>query len=156
MTIEQFNVYIKKLEGCYINKIGRCADMLWINIVKNNDDFNQEYDLHVQCPWRIRSKGYIMIASYDMYIDATGEYIEKDEAQSVFDNYLSTINNENLIIHKIEVSNLGDIKILLGDDSIFETFTNTKSKSEESWRFIEEKIEEDNIHQVFPEDFNIY
>lgn len=154
MTIYEFGKYVKKLEGYNLNGVGRCADMLWVSMIEeNNSLIKQEYILHIQCPWRLKNKDTILIASYDMYIDENDQDIDQEEFNSIFDNNLNIIKNRNLKIVNMKISNLGDIKMLLSNGWVFETFTNTSSKIEENWRLIKQEMNKDNIHYVFPEDF---
>ena len=146
------NKIFEDVRGLYVSHIGRAADMLCINIGPNvaknckGDDLSQ-FDIHVQCPWRIidTACGRILIASADMYCEAKNDGIIT-ENQSVFDQQVKMeFNNRKLRVLELTVLDTKDLMIRFSDGLKFETFVN-QSIPEENWRFF--RRDENHVHII--------
>lgn len=132
---------IKDLMACKIIDIGRVIDLCWIIFEKEE----KCYSLHLQCPWRIRKDGEILLSNMDIYEwDGEDEEEWDEKRKNFFDEKILKYNKwtgievENVIINEVL-----DIKLILSDSYIFECFVDDVRN--ECWRFFKK---EDSEHLV--------
>lgn len=139
---------IKIIVGASFKDIGRAGNTLWItagNDIINNGTERRKYSIHVQCPWRITKNSKIILASGDIYIPSSNyQYTEEEGFQwdilgnNKFDEYIASekIFLQDLVVKNVHVDELGGLKIIFNNQTVFESFINS-SIDDEFWRFIE-------------------
>jgi hypothetical protein len=151
MKCADINKYIKIIENEPLEDIGRAADMLWLSfgkLVKVIFDYGLEemkgsFAIHLQCPWRMvdLNLNTILFTSYDIYLPkSTIEWSEDFDwdiqGNNLCDEGIKKWKNKynQPYVENINVSSLGDLRILLSNNNILETF-NDNSTHHEKWRF---------------------
>lgn len=149
---------VTKIEGQSMFCIGRAADMLWIQFgkrifVKNRKGLEVEkgeYAIHVQCPWRFRQKGKIILGSRDVYIPSSNvselDFNWETIGMSIFDKESEIINNKiaPINVEKVDMDMFGTLKIIFDNEVIFEAFTDS-TEEVEFWRFINNNTKEHTV-----------
>lgn len=132
----------RKLINNDLVKLGRAADMLWLNF--------GDYAIHFQCQWRfVQGGNKILLASHDIYnpYDESLEYDNewnwdvfgrKKEQCSVFDVRSMEFANDflPLKINHICYEGTYDLHIVFDKGVIFDTFI-TVSTRREFYRFLD-------------------
>lgn len=132
-------------------KMGRASDLCWILFGKRILDKDKkgntiekgEYSLHLQCPWRLRSKAdsQIKLASGDIYEpnskttwspdfnwDILGNNLFDEKVQHFF------AGNKIISVKSVLITQTNDLQIEFSNEFILECFVNM-SPNTECWRF---------------------
>lgn len=115
-----------------------------------------QFDIHLQCPWRITKNDAILVGSDDL-VEQADENAEFDE------NFDWDVQGENLsdikldaflksgrhIVESVTADNLGGFELMFNNDVRISIFPTLSSKSEyaEFWRLIDNRSVE-SIHFV--------
>ncbi len=113
---------------------------------KVDREFNiGEFGIHLQCPWRITKGQEILIGSFDVYEqpDQNAKYDPDFEWDSPNGNLRDKklkelIENEQLIISKIEADDFGGFEIIFNDSFKLTTFPSNSIKVE-YWRLLDNR-----------------
>lgn len=138
--LEQLKREFSNLVGLKLVKINRVINMVTLNF--EDDLYEKELSVHIQCPCRFIMENKIYIGSGDMYIPSSkynSNYtdFEWDKAgNNLFDENASYFVNKvaPIIAQKIEINSFGDVKIQFTEEIYLEIFVNN-SNNEEQWRF---------------------
>lgn len=141
--------YINTILNCELINIGRAADMCWIIFAPK--DSNEEYSLHLQCPWRIRQKNKILLTNYDIYELAVEnededyeDYEWDDTKKNVFDEVILEYDKwKGRKVEKVVVTEEYDLNIFLSDGLVIECYVNKLRR--ECWRFFKRKLGEKHL-----------
>jgi len=127
--------YINKIINQKIFDIGRVSDMCWI--IFTSEDYQTNYSLHLQCPWRIRKENKILLTNWDIYELAMGDNEEEgewdDTKRNVFDEIVQQDKWKGKKVENIIVTEVYDLKFFLSDSYVIECFVNDIRG--ECWRF---------------------
>lgn len=145
-------IYLNKIEGEAISKIGRAGNVMWIGIGPSNlvtnfrgdNVIKSKYALHVQASWRMMSeKEKIIFASSDFYIPREQDNWTEDfnwdiQGANLFDEkaaeWIKRV--EPIHVRKIEIDRIGDLKVIFSNEDRLEIFIDS-STDIESWRLFE-------------------
>lgn len=138
-----FKDEIKKLSGTKLNSITRAADMCCLHFDVKDENDDQTYNLHFQCPWRLvkYSKNRILLTSYDIYVPNTSTEWDDDFewdvlGNNLFDEITEGINEStDVYIEEVTLSIVNDLKLVLSNGYTFECFINKSNSYRECWRF---------------------
>ncbi len=155
---EQIQKALNILIGEPLWSSGRAADLEWFQFgqrrtVKNvRGEAKQvgEYALHVQCAWRIRLRGKVIVGSRDLYYrpeentdqppdfdwDVQGANRRDQRIQQLFQN-----ETRQFVVRAVEVGEAGSFTIILDDDYALDVFLDD-SLSGEHWRIFKPYSEE--------------
>lgn len=105
-----------------------------------------QYDLHVQCPWRIIAQDRILVGYSDHFMPPTGtqeEDFDPREAQvtrrdELLDQFLAPPLGDPRMVVSSSASLIGDVSIGFDDDSVLELFPDMASGDDQSefWRLL--------------------
>lgn len=103
-----------------------------------------EYRFHVQCSWRIRRSGRIVVGYSDMTdppSDWPGARFDPNESQSnhrdeLLDAYHRERNHDGRKVVALEATDWGDVRLLFDDDSALELFPDAMATDTEFWRLL--------------------
>ncbi|GKI16233.1 hypothetical protein CE91St44_27180 [Oscillospiraceae bacterium] len=143
--------FLNELLNQPLLKIGRASDLFWMlfgnsildSFQENKTTEKFEYALHLQCPWRIRSKGdsQIQLASDDIYqptslIKWSPEFDWDVQGNNLFDEKAQKLFSDNnlVFVKRVSISKNNDLQLEFSNHLILECFVNT-STFEECWRF---------------------
>lgn len=143
--------FLNELLNQPLLKIGRASDLFWMlfgnsifdSFQENETTEKFEYALHLQCPWRIRSKGdsQIQLASDDIYqptslIKWSPEFDWDVQGNNLFDEKVQKLFSDNnlVFVKRVSISKNNDLQLEFSNHLILECFVNT-SAFEECWRF---------------------
>lgn len=153
MEYISMNEHIDILSGEVLRDIGRASDMLWLSFGKTIKIINRRgkevlkgtYAIHVQCPWRIvdQNLSTILLTSSDIYhpnskFEVNNEFNWDIQGNNRFDEKVTKwkAHNKSVFVNEIEISSIGDLRIILNNGEVIEIFIN-KSTNTECWRFFE-------------------
>ncbi len=138
------------LKGSKIEKIGRCANLIWVIFLAKN---GAEYSLHLQTWFRIFRGEEVLITDGDKYnptaemeAAADFDYLEFDwdvQGGNRFDAWVNECARQILYdanVTKIEVNALGDVRLHLSNGAVLEVFLGA-TNDDECWRFFERGAE---------------
>lgn len=158
--MNSYNEYVaNNLIGKKLIYIGRSMDLIMFGFGlrkirknrKGESEFYSEFCLHLQTAFRIAKSNKILIAYNDIFTPRNEEMDDFDFTESgttLFDKKLLEYNTQlinGLEVLKVEINDMGDIKIVLKNNIYVETF-NIDSGFDETWRFF--KGEADKEHLV--------
>ena len=162
---KQIEIALSVLVGQKFNYIGRGADMLDIgfgNDVEYISSINSErhlascFALHAHSSWRLLKDGDIFVGQNDFFNHMSGFricednhdvlYIEKDTFSEISEELNKTLKEKDIMVTKIEATELGDLKVYMEDDYCLELFVDA-SGNNESWRSFS-YVENDSPHFV--------
>ena len=147
---EQIQEALDALIGQPLWASGRAADLEWfefgsrVTVKDSRGETKQvgEYALHLQCAWRIRCNGKVVVASRDLYYPPE----ETEERPADFnwdvqggnrrDRLVSALfqhESRKFLVHKVEAGEAGSCTIFFEDDYALEVFPDD-SLSGEHWR----------------------
>jgi hypothetical protein len=113
-----------------------------------------EWALHIQCPWRIRQRGRLVVASGDIYYSPSGEPLDDWDKprNSKFDVTAAKLCDEFSVappfVVAIGVDDVGGFSIEIANDYRFDVFPNCSIANDEHWRLFQPGV--DDSHFVFP------
>lgn len=141
---------MKLIEGKQLQKIGRAVDIIWLAIgetieciIANKMRLRSTYAIHISCACRVSSINHeILFTGDDKYCPKPGLTLDENfdwdvEGNNLFD-YKAKIwfsSNSPIYVKSVEISRLGDLKILFDNGDVLEAFVSYSE--EESWRFFE-------------------
>jgi hypothetical protein len=149
---------IKLLEGQQLQKIGRVANLIWLAIgemrecmIANKMRLRSTYAIHITCACRVIGiNREILFTGDDKYFPKPGVPDDEDFDWDVQDNNLFDhkakiwfSSNSPIYVSSVEISRLGDLKILFSNGDLFETFVSYSE--EESWRFFEPGMDKKHL-----------
>jgi len=151
---------VKVLVGLPMWSVGRAGDLAWFEFgnrrtVKGHNGEKKEvgdYELHVQCPWRIASADSIVIGRGDIFCTPE-ETIEPTPADfdwqkgNRFDGIVQQLFNHelrHLIVQAVQAGEAGRLTINLENGCTLEIFPHD-SESGEHWRFFKPYTEEPHL-----------
>lgn len=133
-----------------LQKIGRTGSMCWIGFgkllkvksFKDNIIEKNEYNLNLQCPWRIKdSNSKIILASADIYEPNSKIVWNKDfewdkKGNNLFDENVEKIffKKNTILVEEVLITVNNDLIIVFSNESTLECYTDTSSE-QECWRF---------------------
>jgi hypothetical protein len=113
-----------------------------------------EWALHIQCPWRIRQRTNLVVASGDFYYSSAGEPLDDWDSpgNSKFDVTAATLEGELSAsppsVTSIRIDEVGGFTIELTNDYRLDVFPDRSILNTEHWRLFQPGI--DQSHFVFP------
>ena len=149
---------IKLLEGKQLQKIGRAANLIWLAIgemrecmVANKMRLRSAYAIHITCACRVIATNHkILFTGDDKYFPKPGLPDDEDfdwdvQGNNLFDHKAKIwfSSNSSIYVRSVEISSLGDLKILFSNEDLFETFVSYSE--EESWRFLEPSMNKKHL-----------
>jgi hypothetical protein len=109
-----------------------------------------EYALHVQCAWRIRHKGQVIVGSRDLYyppeegVDRPADFDWDVQGANRRDKCIGQLfqtETRQFLVLEVEVGEAGSFTIILADDYALDVFPDD-SLSGEHWRIFKPYAEE--------------
>jgi hypothetical protein len=142
---------LKKIIGLPLRYVGRACDVIWFgfgNLIKKEDKrcggFREvaEYDLHVQCAFRLTDSEKIIVGSADKYIPSSEieDYNDFDwdvQGANRCDEQLKEMFSKittGILVKNITADRFGGIKVFLSEDILLEIIPDN-STEDEAWRF---------------------
>lgn len=141
---------LKVLKGQKLNIIGRASNLFWIGfgemvkVPQGKTGFKEtsEYGLNVQCMWRLKQNGTILVANMDVYTPKSDTMdIEvfnwEEKGSNLFDLKVQGLSKNlgEVYVVKVEATATGDIKLTFTNNWILEIFVDV-SDDNECWRFL--------------------
>ena len=135
--------------GKPLQSVGR-AGLIWFQLGALHEQHDQrgrtrllgEFALHIQCPWRIRVDGRLLVGHQDFSVigvrDDKGFYQPQPGlswGDQVLENISSALLLGPLTVTAVVLKQQGDLRINLDQGHTLEVF-NTSSTDEEVWRVI--------------------
>lgn len=154
------------LKGLRLQKIGRAADMLWMQFGELREVPSRrggtreigDWALHIQTSWRFTRRDRIILGVLDFYAypDADASAYDWDRGgESRFDRIASPLNQslraEEIRVRHLACDDVGSITLHLDTDLHFAVFPNFSSDypDREYWRFFQPiKDRHDHPHYV--------
>ena len=125
---------INKLVGLPLAKIGRAADLLWLQFgtlrqvtTKHGDKSVGDQAVHVQTSWRFVRDAKIILAVGDLYLLPNGDYYDWDVGgDSNFDILARDLNDlfssASVVVLNAQCDDLGGFSLALSDGTRFDVF----------------------------------
>lgn len=139
--------------GLRIRKIGRAADLLWMDFGDRREVPSRrggtrqvgEWALHVQTSWRFTERDRILLGVLDLYAYAAdGSDFDWDrDGESRFDRIAATLNqsfqDDEIRVRHLACDGVGSITLHFDSDLHFAVFPNFSSDypDREYWRFFQ-------------------
>ena len=159
----------ENLVGLKLNCFGRAADMAWFAFCSASIDAEYspciEYDLHIQCPWRLIIDKRIISGYSDIFCPGERFTLEEWESQtekhfsyderSVFDESVYAFRKAKsaLIVTDAQLKECNDLLIRFNDSACLQIFVDQSITEAEQWRLFNVNSIKEN-YVVYPLDIN--
>ena len=160
----QIEKVMQQLVGLPLWSMGRAGDLIWfafgverreVPTRKGLKKIVSDFSPHVQCPWRIREDGRIIVGHGDLYYpagdDPYGEFAENPPGRigaNQFDQralkLMKDYEKSPLIVGAVKADGVGSVSITLNQDHFLDIFPSS-SLSTEYWRVFRPSSEEDHF-----------
>jgi hypothetical protein len=123
---------------------GRLHNLLMLEFGKRRETPGRalgEYELQIECPWRLTSPEGIVVGAEDRQRPATGSAQEwdREEAESLCDaklrGFMNRTTEEERVVEKIEGDVAGGFRLVLKNGCALEVFP-CDSSGREGWRIV--------------------
>lgn len=133
---------MRALVGYRLAEAVRALDLEMFRFRDGNDDPATDYDLHVQCPWRIRSEAKLIVGSEDRFCIEVFSDSETDPDPPTHCEtaMLQFLENPpaSLLVERISADHFAGLQIILSGGFVVEVFPVASRTDEdyEHWRLL--------------------
>ena len=145
------NNAIESLVGMPLSKIGRAADLLWLQFgtlrevtTRYGEKTIGDWAIHVPTSWRFVRDAQIILAVGDLYLLPDGETYDWDEGgDSNFDNITDKLNElfieTSVTVKRVHCDDVGGFSLTLSDGTRFDVFPKMSDTIDgiEHWRMFQ-------------------